>query len=327
MSNIDVRVMRARFLLVRLHAFFGSLAMRLAIEEVAEAPNFRTMATDGRFLYYCKAFLDRVSEEVLLFTVAHEVLHCALGHHVRRGHRDHERWNIACDYVVNWLLYKAGFKVPEWAYLDPRFDGMTAETVYRILEAEEKAKQKKQEQQRECDDPPMPDVNYDCDPIADQRMDASDFEKEDNDNEEEDDQCESDGQDGQGSNDPSSLAPDSNSDSDQDDGSSATTPEQNACPDAGPSSDPSPEDEPQSGSSDGTSTPSKSGSQSGGSSRTSAATPVDAAKFSTQRHRTKKRSSPRRLTSGKSILAKLSTSPASKGLGTYPAPTKRCSRP
>lgn len=27
------------------------------------------------------------------------------------------------------------------------------------------------------DEPPPPDVNYDCDPIADQRMDASDFER------------------------------------------------------------------------------------------------------------------------------------------------------
>ena len=111
MANIDVRVTRARSQLIMEHAFFGSLAMRLT---VVERNDIDTMATDGKFLFYAKKFLDTVTELVLLFVVAHEVLHCALGHNTRRGGRDRERWNKACDYVVNWMLYKAGFTLPNW---------------------------------------------------------------------------------------------------------------------------------------------------------------------------------------------------------------------
>lgn len=134
---VDIRVTRARSQLIILHAFFGSLAMRL---RVGERNDIDTMATDGTWMWYAKKFLDEETEATILFTVAHEVLHCALGHHVRRGGRDPKRWNIACDYVVNWMLSLAGFEIPSWAYLNADYAGLNAEEVYRILELEEKQK-------------------------------------------------------------------------------------------------------------------------------------------------------------------------------------------
>jgi predicted metal-dependent peptidase len=153
MSQIDIRMIKARSALIMAHPFFGALAMRLI---VAERSDIRTLATDGKFLYYCRAFLDRVSEVELLFTVAHEVLHCALSHMTRRNGRRWDLWQAATDYVVNWMLHEAGFKVPGWVkYFDPTYAGLNVEEVYRILEN----KQKQQEQ-----DQPQASGNGDKEP-------------------------------------------------------------------------------------------------------------------------------------------------------------------
>lgn len=164
----DVRIARARSQLVLDHPFFGCLALRL---RVVVRNDVQTMATDGKHLFCGPRFLDESSEELLRTAVAHEVLHCALSHHTRRGSRDPQRWNMACDYVVNLMLVDAGFFMPDWAYMDRQYADLNAEEVYRLLE--QQAQQQQQDQE-----PPEPDVNYDCDSIPDQRMDASDFEEE-----------------------------------------------------------------------------------------------------------------------------------------------------
>jgi predicted metal-dependent peptidase len=56
---------------------------------------------------------ESLSEPELVGVVAHEVLHCALGHHARRGIRDPLRWNVACDLAVNPVLLGAGFALPQ----------------------------------------------------------------------------------------------------------------------------------------------------------------------------------------------------------------------
>lgn len=148
MSEIDIRMTRVRAQLIQEHPFFGALAMRLVLREWTEND---TMATDGSFLFYAKKFLDKMSETIVLFAVAHEVLHCALGHHTRRGNRNHQLWNIACDYVVNLMLKHAGFTVPSWCYCDEQFAGLNAEEVYRVLEQQQK--QQPQQGANQCGSP------------------------------------------------------------------------------------------------------------------------------------------------------------------------------
>lgn len=142
-------MLKARSQLILDHAFFGSLAMRLRL---VERNDISTMATDAVHLFYSRKFLDAMTPAFLLFAVAHEVLHCALGHCTRRGNRDHDFWNIACDHVVNLMLQAAGFAVPHWVYCDPRFKGMGAEEVYRILDYERKQKQQQQQPEPEEED-------------------------------------------------------------------------------------------------------------------------------------------------------------------------------
>ncbi|NKW09973.1 hypothetical protein HGG76_11730 [Ochrobactrum tritici] len=95
------------------------------------------MATDGHHLYYHPPFVDELKKDELVFVLAHEVMHNALEHHIRRQSRKPGRWNDACDYAINGELVecKVG-KMPERGLLEARFTGLSAEEIYRILDDE-----------------------------------------------------------------------------------------------------------------------------------------------------------------------------------------------
>jgi predicted metal-dependent peptidase len=91
------------------------------------------MATDGSRIVYNPPFVDGLKPAELEGTLAHEVLHCALGHQCRRGERDQELWNIATDFAINPLLFANGFVLPAGALIDPAFNNVSAEEIYARL--------------------------------------------------------------------------------------------------------------------------------------------------------------------------------------------------
>ena len=124
-------------LLVR-HVFFATLALKLAI---IESEKTQTMATDGKAIYYNPTWIATLAMIEILSTIAHEIMHVALGHHLRREGRDRDLWNQACDYAVNRILIKSKvFRLPEGALFDERFEGKTEEVIYNILKAEQDEK-------------------------------------------------------------------------------------------------------------------------------------------------------------------------------------------
>lgn len=134
----SLRIQKARTALVLDHPFFGSLLFRL---KGLESRSIKTMATDGVSLYWNPEFVETLNATTLAGTLAHEVMHPALHHHVRRSGRDPKRWNIACDYAINPLLIDAGLSLPEGILLDNRFRGMSAEQIYNVLETESESDQ------------------------------------------------------------------------------------------------------------------------------------------------------------------------------------------
>jgi predicted metal-dependent peptidase len=109
--------------------FFGTLCLRLKL--IAGA--VPTMATDGQRIVYDPAFVNSLPPAELEAVLAHEVLHCALGHHCRRGQRDPRLWNEAADLAINPLLVANGFSLPAGALIDPAFDNLSAEEIYARL--------------------------------------------------------------------------------------------------------------------------------------------------------------------------------------------------
>jgi predicted metal-dependent peptidase len=120
-------------------AFFATLALRLTPQADW---NLETMSTDGRRLSLNPEFVNGLSPDELQGVVAHEVLHTALTHHARRGQRDAERWNIACDLAVNPLLLEAGFTLPASRLVPGEGShtglpsGLSAEEYYALLSQE-----------------------------------------------------------------------------------------------------------------------------------------------------------------------------------------------
>lgn len=117
------------------------------------ADNIPTACTDGKTVWFGRAFLERLTREEVAFIVAHEVLHVALKHHLRmKKHHEAKLSNVAMDYVINKILKeiidgeisrrgKSCMSIVEGALLDDRFtSAMGWEDVYRILANEQKDK-------------------------------------------------------------------------------------------------------------------------------------------------------------------------------------------
>ena len=117
-------MIRARAALVLDHPFFGSIALRLTLKP---DPTCSDLWTDGRTLGFNPSYAAALSEAALIGAQAHEVMHLACAHHVRRGKRDRALWNKACDFVVNQLLLDAGFSLPQGSVHDPAYAGFSVE--------------------------------------------------------------------------------------------------------------------------------------------------------------------------------------------------------
>jgi predicted metal-dependent peptidase len=135
LTDVRQRLSAARAALVLDHPFFGALALRMAMEEETKGRT-RTMATDGRRIFYDKAFVKGCSDPELIGLLAHEVMHPAMQHHTRRGDRDAALWNDAADYAINPILTEAGFTLPGEVLNDPQYRGMTAEQIYDALNSQ-----------------------------------------------------------------------------------------------------------------------------------------------------------------------------------------------
>lgn len=131
----EVRIQKARTTLLLDHPFFGTLLFRLGGKA---SRSVATMATDGVSLFYNPKFVDTLNAAELAGVLAHEVMHPALQHHTRRGDRDRARWNIACDYAINPILFDAGLTLPKDVLIDNRFRGMSAERIYNLIEEDER---------------------------------------------------------------------------------------------------------------------------------------------------------------------------------------------
>jgi predicted metal-dependent peptidase len=107
--------------------------------EVIEDPRIKTLATDGRKIYYgphwVRSVMERRGIEYVMYDMLHEWLHVFMNHVARRGDRDGHRWNIACDIFVvqecSLLLSRPGRNLP------PPNDGVIPPTWAKGLSVEE----------------------------------------------------------------------------------------------------------------------------------------------------------------------------------------------
>lgn len=97
-------------------------------------------------IFFNYNFVEELTNEQLLFLVAHEIFHFVFEHAPRLGERDHKIWNVAADYAINLMLHyqfnHMKFFIPKIVFDDSwknndtsqhKYGGMTVEAIYEDL--------------------------------------------------------------------------------------------------------------------------------------------------------------------------------------------------
>ncbi|POP43982.1 hypothetical protein CHU32_15075 [Superficieibacter electus] len=129
-----------RIRLMRKSPFFGTLALYLALEEDDQLHHFQV---DARSMFVNPAHILQLDEPTLEFQFLHALLHIALQHPQRMGNRDAQRWEVACDIVVNGIIAthndtlkaqrKATFRLPPDMLRDTALEQLCVEEIYQLL--------------------------------------------------------------------------------------------------------------------------------------------------------------------------------------------------
>lgn len=134
-------IAKAKTNLIVNHPFFATILLSMPMIQDDSIP---TMGVNGEDIRYNKSFVESLTLKELVFVLAHEVMHCAFQHMLRRGHRNPAKWNIAADYVINEILVndRVG-SMPKGGLHDPAIvqkGNGTTEGVYGLLPKEDEQK-------------------------------------------------------------------------------------------------------------------------------------------------------------------------------------------
>ncbi len=126
---------RSDMLLSKNFFFFGRLSLFLKPVQATKirGMEIKTLATDGRHVYYNVDFFMGLSPDLRKSAIAHEVMHCATRTFARQGMRNQQKWNRATDYAINPILEEGGLRIGDGWLISPMFKGMSAEEIYDML--------------------------------------------------------------------------------------------------------------------------------------------------------------------------------------------------
>ncbi len=128
------KLTKAKMDLILDHPFFASLMLRLKPVEISDENVCKTMATNSVYLRYNPEFLKLLSPEDIVGVLCHEVMHIVLMHPFRRGNREMNRWQAACDYAINSILAQdRSIKMPGNLLYNRDYDNLSAEQIYDLL--------------------------------------------------------------------------------------------------------------------------------------------------------------------------------------------------
>lgn len=110
------------------------LAPLLSQLEIKFSNELDTAGTNGKDILINKKFFLSLPEKERIALLYHEVWHIARLHIIRGKNKDHELWNMACDYRINNDLYSEGIKLSN-SLIDLKYDSpyLSEEEIYQIL--------------------------------------------------------------------------------------------------------------------------------------------------------------------------------------------------
>ncbi len=119
------------------YPWWASLYLHL-IRVETESLDVPTMAVDGTHLFFNPKFTESRTDKECVGVLMHETAHCAFLHCYRRAYREPERWNVACDKVVNAVLVAANIELPKGC-VPPGPLGALPEELYEQITPQEMA--------------------------------------------------------------------------------------------------------------------------------------------------------------------------------------------
>jgi len=124
------KMSQAKSRLLIKHPFFATLLLNTPLVESRSLP---TAATDMKKIYYNPEFFSQLSVSQIMFVLAHEVMHIAFEHGLRLYGRNHQKWNFATDYAINYLLKEEGFEFVDGVLYERKYGGKSSEHIYDEL--------------------------------------------------------------------------------------------------------------------------------------------------------------------------------------------------
>lgn len=163
--TIEKRIEQIKAALLIEQPYFGSVA---AAQKPKLNEDIPTYASTPEYFEYNDDFIECLSDEELSFLLTNSAMHQALGYENRKEGRMQWLWTMAQDYAINCLLVNNGLEMPDGLLYDERFDGLSTEAVYKILEDEIDEDKHTPKEVENIRYEKMPDTNeYDQDPIED----------------------------------------------------------------------------------------------------------------------------------------------------------------
>jgi predicted metal-dependent peptidase len=134
--SAEVLIQKAKVQLVLHQPFFASIVCNRKIQ-ITEAPNYTASINAAGMITMGRKFVEGLNVQQVVFLLAHETMHYAMLHFMRRGWRKHKPFNIACDKVINDILKEShvGQSIPDGTYQDGARE-FTAEQLYNENENE-----------------------------------------------------------------------------------------------------------------------------------------------------------------------------------------------
>lgn len=133
MNEIEQRIKHIKAELVIEQPYFGSLC---TLQKTVQNDDIQTFLSTPTTFEYNDEYIEFLDNEELAFVLTNSAMHQALGYENRKEGRMDWLWVMAQDYAINSLLVNNGLKLPDAVLYDERFDSLSSEAIYAILESE-----------------------------------------------------------------------------------------------------------------------------------------------------------------------------------------------
>lgn len=168
MNQIKQRIKQTKANLILEQPYFGSVAM---LQKPKLNEDIQTFSSTPQYFEYNDDYIQCLDDEELSFLLTNSAMHQALGYNNRKEGRMDWLWTMAQDYAINSLLVNNGLKLPELLLYDERFDTLSSEAIYKILEDEIDEDKHTTKEVENIRYEKMPEVNeYDQDPVDTQDL-------------------------------------------------------------------------------------------------------------------------------------------------------------